>query len=532
MTSVVSIFKSMMDLETNAIRAPEAIEEQFGIYPETVLACVDYFEGAIDDRLIKNKTPQLSLLFSEAFTSLRYKVDNQDIRAQAILERLHETLKRVFQVMSIEKQMIITHALHDSKLPTPELDYDTNAIDPAVLKNMPDIAPQLPALLDQMRRDSGLNTSFELYGFFIAQIQLQPLEIQCALINELVTSKNMFIQDVGVFMLLHPKKTIRRMVPLIWLDNFVNNTTRVSPVSLRRFIVIRNWLPHDEQTSVDSLIQTIRKTKIMPAPHPSSKITKLISSTVDGAGVQFFLFETKAKNQRTIAGFLVKDGIGIRDPFVIHKAHADEFSTMLDNHTLPSKSVSTTYTSKLVAHFISVGQQKNHIPEPSFLEIAELFGVQQWLPQPIDPMTEIDRIKDQEKIDTSDPILIEQALRGSALWTETVDFACSWFETGERVNSVIIKAVEDHSKMKANHHDTLPRITTRAFMKDDLLNKWTFTLIRMLLWHRSKSIKGDDWKYFLVIAEMLLQGHPVEDIPLMEKITERSVARSVQWQRA
>ena len=68
-------------------------------------------------------------------------------------------------------------------------------------------------------------------------------------------------------------------------------------------------------------------------------------------------------------------------------------------------------------------------------------------------------------------------------------------------------------------------------MKDDLLNKWILILIRMLLWHRSKSIKGDEWKYFLVIAEMLLQEYPVENIPLMEKITERSVAYSVQWSR-
>jgi hypothetical protein len=530
MNSIKSLFNSIINLDARALRAPDIVEQAFSIYPETVLACLDYFEDSIDDDLIKNKKSQLSLLFNEAFTSLRYKVDNQDVHAQSILGRLHDTLKRIFQVMSVEKQMIITHALHVSKLPTPELDSD-NAIDPAVLKKMPDIAPQLPVLLDQMRRDGGLNTPFELFDFLIAQIQLQPLEIQCALINELVSAKNTFIQDVGVFMLLHPKKAIRQMVPLIWMDNFVKNTTRVSPVSLRRFIVIRNWLPHDEQASIDSLIQQIRKTKIMPAPHPASKITKLISSTVDGAGVQFFLFETKAKNQRTIAGFLLKDGIGIREPFVVHKAHADEFSNMLDNHTLPSKSVSTTYTSKLVAHFISVGQQKNHIPEPSFLEIAELFGVQQWLPQPIDPMTEINRIKEQEKIDTSDPALIEQALKISALWSETVDFAHSWFETGERVNNVIIKAVETHSKMTVSDHDTLPKITTRALMKDDLLNKWILILIRMLLWQRSKSIKGDTWKYFLIIAEMLLQGYPVENIPLMEEITKRSVAHSVQWQR-
>ena len=75
------------------------------------------------------------------------------------------------------------------------------------------------------------------------------------------------------------------------------------------------------------------------------------------------------------------------------------------------------------------------------------------------------------------------------------------------------------------------KITTRALMKDDLLNKWIFILTRMLLWHRSKSIKGEEWKYFLVIAEKLLQGYPVEDIPLMQEITKRSVAHSVQWQR-
>ena len=530
MKSINSLFNSIIDLDAKALRVPDIVEQTFSIYPETVLACLDYFEDNVDNDLVKNKQSQLCLLFDEAFTSLRYKVDNQDAHAQSILERLHETLNRLFQVMSMEKQMIITHALHDSKLPTPDLDYNVNVIDPAVLKKIPDIAPQLPALLDQIRRDGGLNTPFQLYDFLIAQIQLQPLEIQCALINELVTAKNSFIHDVGVFMLLHPKKAIRQIVPLIWLDNFVKNTTLVSPVSLRRFIVIRNWLPHDEQASMDSLILQIRQTKIMPAPHPSSIITKLISSTVDGAGVQFFIFETKAKNQRTIAGFLVKEGIGIREPFVVHKAHADEFSSMLDHHTLPSKSVSTTYVSKLVAHFISVGQQKNHIPEPLFLEIAELFGVQQWLPQPIDPMTEIKRIKEQEKLDTNDPILIEQALKISALWTDTADFAHSWFETGERVNNIIIKAVETHSKIKTNQHDTIPKITTRALMKDDLLNKWVFILIRMLLWHRSKHIKGDEWKYFLVIAEMLLQGDLVEEIPLMEKITERSVAHSMQWQ--
>ena len=415
MNAVVSIFENMINLAADSVKVPDVIEQTFAIYPETVLGCLDYFERALDADCIKNKQPQLSLLFNEAFTRLRYKLDNGETEAKSILDQTHHILKTRLPGMGIEKQMIITHALHESKLPTPELEYVENADSMVVLKKIPDIAPQLPTLLDQVRRESGLSSSFQLYDFLIAQIQIQPLEIQCALINELIITKNPFIQDVGIFMLLHPKKTIRQIVPFIWLDNFINSTVRISPICLRRFIVIRNWLPYDEQEAIDTLIKQVRQTKVMPAPHPSSKITKLVSSTVDGAGVQCFLFETKAKNQRTIAGFLIKDAIGIREPFVIHKAHAEEFSHMLKQYTLPAKSVSTTYVCKLVSHFISIGQQENHIPEPIFLEIAELFGAQQWLPQLLDPMTEINRIKDQEKINTSAPILVKQALENSQL---------------------------------------------------------------------------------------------------------------------
>ena len=84
MTSIKSLFDSMINLDAKALKAPDIVEQTFSIYPETVLACLDYFEDSIDDHLIKNKRSQLSLLFNEAFTSLRYKVDNQDVHAGII----------------------------------------------------------------------------------------------------------------------------------------------------------------------------------------------------------------------------------------------------------------------------------------------------------------------------------------------------------------------------------------------------------------------------------------------------------------
>lgn len=528
MHSVESLFNLAMDLDSNASRVSPDIELQFIIYPEMILSCLKYFAD-ISDNMIKNKKNQIFLLLNEGFTRLRYKLDNQDMHAQSLLEQLHQTLKQIFQDLDINKKMLVSNALHDSKLPTPELDYNDDALKPTAFDKLPDIAPQLPAFLDLMRREGGIKTSFELYEFLIAHMQLQPIEIQCALINELITAKKEFVYDVGVFMLLHPKKTIRCLVPFIWVRNFSENIIKISPVTLRRFIVIRNWLPHDEQQTLDKLIQQVRRKGVMPASYPALKITKLVSSIVDGAGVQCILFEAKAKNQRTIAGFLLKEGIGLREPFVIHKAHAEEFSGMIEKNELPSKSVSTAFVSKLVSHFIAVGQRYNHVPEPAFLEIAELFGMQNWLPQIINPMDEIIRIKKQTQLDTSNPTLIALSLKESGLWS--MDFGLSWFEMGDRVNQAIIEAEKIHSEIKKDNSKLpLSKVATGVLLRGKLLDKWIFILIRMLLWHRSKNVKGDHWKYFLVIAELLLQRYPVEDIPLMEQITGRSFAHTIQYQ--
>lgn len=527
MHTVEYLFKCTMDLDPNALRVPHEVELQFVTHPEMILSCLEYFAD-IPDHMIKNKSKQIYLLLNEGFTRLRYKLDNQDTSAQNLLGKLHQMLKQMFHRLTSDKKMLINDALHESKLPTPELD-DNEAIQSAALDNIPKIAPQLPAILDMMRREGRIKTPFELCTFLIAQMQLQPIEIQCGLINELITTQKEFIHEIGVLMLLHPKKSIRRMVPLIWAKNFSDNTIKISSITLRRLIVIRNWLPHDEQQLLDDLIQQVRRKGIMPAPYPASKVTKSVSSIVDGSGVQCIMFETKTKNQRSIAGFLLKDGIGIRDPWVMHKAYPQEFTNILEQHGLPSKSVSTVFITKLVSHFITVGQKNNHVPEPAFLEIAELFGAQNWLPQTINPMDEIIRIKKQEQLDTSNPALIEWSLKASGQWT--AEFGQSWFETGERVHQAMMEATETHAKQKNKSNPPLRTVGAKILFQGELLNKWIFILIRMLLWHRSKNIKGDSWKHFLVIAELLLQGYPVENIPLMEHMTGRSFAHTMQYHR-
>jgi len=84
-------------------------------------------------------------------------------------------------------------------------------------------------------------------------------------------------------------------------------------------------------------------------------------------------------------------------------------------------------------------------------------------------------------------------------------------------------------KNRTQSNPPLPTVAAKILLRGELLDKWILIMIRMLLWHRSKSIKGNNWKHFLVIAELLLQGYPVENIPLMEHITGRSFAHTMQY---
>lgn len=519
MYSASSLFSEMLSLPNNAYQVSQDIELAFIHDPEIILDCLRYLLD-VDNHETINKKNQIYLLFLEGFSRLRYKLDNQERVAEATLMKVHQLLAEIFHQFSLDQQVLVSEALHESKLPTPELDYDANAQAKA-LENMPDILPQLPALLQIMRQEGGLKTAFQLCEFLLGQFTLHPIERQCTLINELVTAEKEIIRDVGILMLMHPKKSVRSKVVLIWLKNLAEHQTKVSPINLRRLLLMRNWLPHDEQPNVDELIQQLRKKGEMPAPYPLPKITKLMASAVDGAGVQCIMFETKVKNQRSIAGFLLKEGVGVLDPYVVHKAHASEFMSMLEHHQLPFKTVSTGFVTKLVCHFIALGQSTNFIPEPEFIEIAELFGGHDWRPQTIIPGDEVQRIKTQETLDSSNPILIEQALKGSSAWPGI--FVESWFETGDRVDVAMVAAQNLEKEQENSSFLALLNSVTKLLFQAPLMDKWIFTLTRMMLWHRSKSIKGEDWQHYLVIIELLLKGYPVENIPLMQEIAKRSI---------
>jgi len=321
--------------------------------------------------------------------------------------------------------------------------------------------PAFPELLERLRREQGFKNAFELYELIVPQIQLLPAMKQLAIIAEMAHAKKAIAHEVAVLMLLHPKLAVRWQVA-----NLLYNLSDVqvfTPVDLRRLIMIRNWVLPEERDDIDQLIAHLRKNKLSPAPYPLAKISKLVGSSMDGAGVALIVMEFKRNNQRQVAGFLIKIGVGIRDAWVMNKAPKHYFDEVIKAHeerSVPNKPVSPVYVNKIVQHFLSESLKSKEIPEPGFLQIAEIFGADNWRSQPLSWSTEISRLR-EKYADNLTAVFIDASLQRSGHWHLTQEMARYWFETGKIAEQYVITATEKHA---ANPSKTFESAVVECFM--------------------------------------------------------------------
>lgn len=410
--------------------------------------------------------------------------------------------------------------IHESELPF-SLDYSPEVL-VRISRDMPDIMPKLPEYLEQIRKEHRIRTSFDLYDGMLSQMKTIPAPMQLFLINELIETKKPMPHEIAVMMLLHQNVTIRKQIAVLFQGQVSKET--FTPLDLRRLIVIRNWLPDDERDTIDELIKSIRKTGVSPLPYPGSRVNAILASAFDGAGAQLIFFEAKQKSQRIIGGFIVKQGIGIREPWVETKAAKGQFEEVCngcDESTL--KPVSSIYVKKAVQHFIAEGHKLNKAPSPYLLQIAEIMGAKEWQANAINVEQELALLREKMDFDLSDKYEIAESLERSEAWSYTEPFFQTWFECGENAQKALEQAVEKHKQLN-DDKVSLGSIATKEIV-GSVLEKWKKIMLFMCLWARSKKINEPLWKDILVVLEQLMSEKVLlEDIPVIQNIASQSAA--------
>ncbi len=507
----------------NQYNLPESIAEFITLHPEIIFDVLTYYKN-IGAKPNPYSAKTCLWVMLACFDAIKYELDRGSVSAQALFDSVKETLKTFLPTLGSSQLIDFNQLLHESSLP---FFIGDDALSFTELfshqdDQSPDIVPDLPELLEKLKRETKINSSYELCEALIAQLQVMALPIQLSVLQKLAASKKAMPHEVSILLLLHPNTQFRTMAPKVLLSLVQDKV--FTPVDLRRMIVIRNWLLEEEREPLDSLIQTIRRSGIAPAPYPVASVNQLIASVFDGAGAQLIAFQVKHRNQRILGGLILKCGIGIRDPWVMMKAAKGEFKQLLvEDNGLERKPVSRAYVNKAIRHFLAQGQIHHQVPNAYLLQISELMGAKDWQPQRIQFDDELHRLQSKLAISLEDNAFVKKSLATSAQWLDQESFFHSWFECGENAERCLVTVMKAHKAQFSHGIDAVAEALTTDAIIEPVRDKWKTILLFMCLWSRSKVIKKPLWQDCLVLVDQLQKGVKPSEIPMFRQMTQQSV---------
>ncbi|OEU84231.1 MAG: hypothetical protein BA865_01910 [Desulfobacterales bacterium S5133MH4] len=469
-------------------------------------------------------------LLEEALTQIRYSVDRNRQWAIDTAERIQKEIAgKAFQLsVDIRVQADLVEALYNAGLQLhPEIKTKSEDIDRHYSRFTTRTGPpDIDRLFDTIVAD-GPDDPFQLHKRLMAELNLLPIEGQLGVIADMATTRNPMIRELAAFMLLHPNREVRTRVPTIF-SQLVSPST-IAPVTLRRMIVLRNWLPEIERPALDQVIKNMRIARVGCAPMPPVQSVETYATPFDGSGIQGAWVFGRQKSRYHLGGVLVRQGQGIRDAWGVSSMTKKEVKSMVKEVSQGgmAKQVEPAYLERLVSHFIWLGQQQDNPPPPELLQVAEAMGSADWHPKPLvfeKELAALEETPDMRSLTSED---IAGILEKSGDWPEKMEFASSWFEDDAHVDDVIKKRTD----LPLPSREFLLEASTLII--EEILEKkrdvWSERLLWMALWTRScKSRRRLPWQDFCVVARDLWQGAPPGENPLMIAVAVRSVLSALR----
>jgi hypothetical protein len=389
---------------------------------------------------------------------------------------------------------------------------------PGVKENAAPI--DIDTFLGEGLREMGCTDPYMALDLILEQTGLLEPEFQIAMFGEMLASSIDRLRDIAALMLFHPLRDVRIAVAGMLAQ--VSGET-ISPETLRRFIIIRNWFPAEIRKELDTAISNARRAKVECAPLRGNTLYSISATTIDGAGAQSFWIAAGEKKRFDLCNILWKQGVGVIDTFIHRLPSAKGVDRFLEG--LPDimcfANVEPDYIDKVLGHALAVGTAQGGAPHRGLLQIAEILGTDRWKANPFDPLRELDELR--EELERHNPELLTAgavagALDESADWPAWQEFADAWFEDDDLVDRVVQNAVKGkggHKELKAVEDILSEVLETRRTL-------WLERLVLMTLWLKSSRPSPIPWDRMFHVADAVAAGSPLKDIPLMFSIAEVS----------
>jgi hypothetical protein len=467
----------------------------------------------------------LRLLF-DSLEILRGELERRRPGAQQRMERLQTALAREVFADDAETELCaaVTHVLLQSRVEIlPQL-HEANSRRMFAAGEAEALHHDLPmeevmAGLCRSLEELELDSPFEMLEAFLQLIGVGSAEVQVALCGEFLQAENPMIREMAALMLFHPEAQVRSgaAMQLATVDGRM-----ITPETLRRLIVSRNWFPDEVRRDIDKAIANARRSRVECAPMPKRQGMKVYASPVDGAGAQSFQVVIPDGKAFSSCSILLKEGVGVADAFVVplpSKRKLNDFLAMMKDEAEFVES-SSDYLNLRVCHALAEGAARGKAPNHWLAHIAEILGCDQWKGVPFDAATELAGLRDV--LSRQHPVLLTERERNESLEVsaELEGFAHSWFEDDADVDRVI-EAALGRKKRQFDPWKAIGAILSNVL--EQRRDVWLERLTLTAMWLRSSSKPPVPWhRMFHVAAAVADRKVPVDEIPLMIAIAEAS----------
>ncbi len=386
---------------------------------------------------------------------------------------------------------------------------------------MPGVNPA-EALFSSLE-EMGLESPFDVVEQMLQIIILIPANIQTALLAEMMGAKNRLIRDAGPLMLFHPSTEVRRNVS----ELVAESAEDISPETLRRLIISRNWFPEGIRANIDRAIASARRGRVECAPLQAIVEAKVYASPVDGAFAQSFQTIVPKGKGFVSCAILLKRGHGVADSFVIELPSKQEMNNFIKEMNEQGAFIESSfdYLDMRVCHALAEGAKLGNSPNCHLINVAEILGRDQWKGVSFDPASALEEMR--TALTSSSPALIEsknmkKTIEESGEWLGRYGFTDSWFEDDSELDGVITRSIKKSRKPNDAGWDAVEAIL--ALILEKRRDIWIERTALCALWLRSAKKPPVPWHKMYLLAEALSdRAIPIKEIPLMVAVAFKSL---------
>jgi hypothetical protein len=278
-------------------------------------------------------------------------------------------------------------------------------------------------------------------------------------------------------------------------------------------IVVRNWLPVEEQQSLDGAIKAARKAGVSCAPAPRSQVQSVLASGIDGSGAFTILTIATEGGKPVVGGLLVKQGFGVRDAWVRRGVSPAELRDLLAHVGSEISLAPSTidFAARAVRHFLATNLESKNLPPFGLLDFAEVAGISDLNSSAVSVEVLVAQLCadiDPAQLSSS---AVSKTLRESADWPADIPSLDSWFEDD------VAKAIGTKRSARAKQMEVLLTGPLQARRR-----RWAELAAWMALSFKHQQGSAD-WQGFAIVARELLGARPLDEIGLMKVVADTTL---------